>query len=194
MIKNNLIRGIFSTLAGATLWGFSGECGEFLTKNGMTSSYVTPLRLTAAGIILIIFAVITQKDKLSEILKNPKDLATAAFFGLLGVFPSQFFYLATIEHSNAGTATVLQYTGSALIIVYMCLHTLCKRSGDDRFFKSKHDFMHRARECGSIFGNMVFNGFFKFRLHRFFNDTCNGYFAWKNKMIRLCNQTNQSVL
>jgi len=39
----------------------------------------------------------------------------------LGVLPSQFFYLATIEHSNAGTATVLQYTGPAMIIVYMCI-------------------------------------------------------------------------
>ena len=121
MTKNNLMNGIISTLAGATLWGFSGACGEFLTGNGMTASYVTPLRLTTAGLILIVFAFLTQKSKLIELFKNPKDIAVAALFGLLGVFPSQFFYLATIEHSNAGTATVLQYTGPAMIIVYMCI-------------------------------------------------------------------------
>ncbi len=33
----------------------------------------------------------------------------------------QYSYFTTIQHSNAGTATVLQYTGPAMILAYLCL-------------------------------------------------------------------------
>ena len=33
----------------------------------------------------------------------------------------QYAYFTTIQYSNAGTATVLQYTGPAMILVWICL-------------------------------------------------------------------------
>ena len=35
----------------------------------------------------------------------------------------QYSYFQTIEWSNAGTATVIQYLGPALIVVWVCLRT-----------------------------------------------------------------------
>lgn len=40
--------------AGGSLWGFSGACGQFLFQNkGMVSSWLVPVRLLSAGIILL---------------------------------------------------------------------------------------------------------------------------------------------
>jgi drug/metabolite transporter (DMT)-like permease len=45
-------------------------------------------------------------------------------FALLGLAFSQYTYLASIDHSNAGTATVLQYLGPVLIMGLVCLKNL----------------------------------------------------------------------
>ncbi len=42
-------------------------------------------------------------------------------FSIFGMMLCQYSYFTTIQYSNAGTATVLQYTGPALILVYLCV-------------------------------------------------------------------------
>ena len=42
-------------------------------------------------------------------------------FALIGMMLCQYGYFTTIQYSNAGTATVLQYTGPAMILVYLCI-------------------------------------------------------------------------
>ena len=45
--KDNAVRGMFLTLVGGTLWGFSGTCGQFLMQTkGVTSNWLVPIRLT----------------------------------------------------------------------------------------------------------------------------------------------------
>ena len=42
-------------------------------------------------------------------------------FTLIGLFLNQFAYLSTIQETNAGTATVLQYVFPVGILIYSCI-------------------------------------------------------------------------
>lgn len=50
-----------------------------------------------------------------------KDALGILVFGVFGMSMCQFTYFSAIGASNAGTATVLQYTGPVLILIYLSL-------------------------------------------------------------------------
>lgn len=115
------LRGVIITLIGAIGWGFSGACGQYLFENYEIDAYwLTMVRMSFSGIILLSFNFYFERNKSLEILKNKKDLYTLFLFAILGLLPAQLFYLLTISYSNAGTATVLQYIGPVIIMVYVC--------------------------------------------------------------------------
>lgn len=84
---HNNMKGIAFTLFGASLWGFSGSCGQYLfTAYGFDAKWLTSVRMTTAGIILTLFTLIKEREKTFDIFKNKKDLLTLlvlAFAGLL---------------------------------------------------------------------------------------------------------------
>ena len=115
--------GYILTLIGGICWGFSGTCGQnlFMNKNA-SSPWLVPIRMIGAGIILIIFMSFREKGRVLDIWRDRRDICRIIIFGLLGIFSSQFTYFTTIEYSNAGIATVLQYLGPVLIMLILCLH------------------------------------------------------------------------
>ena len=78
-------------------------------------------------------------------------------FAVFGMLPAQYTYFVTIKYSNAGTATVLQYTGPVLIVLYMalrqkrvptkteCLAVLCALFGI--FLLATNGNLHSFRKC-----------------------------------------------
>ena len=50
-------------------------------------------------------------------------------FAMLGLFLNQTAYLQAVYHTNAGTATVLQYLCPILVLAYTCLKNREKPSG-----------------------------------------------------------------
>ena len=105
--KNLQMTGIVMTLAGGVLWGFCGSCGQYLFQyKEVTSGWLVPLRLTFAGLLILV------------LLACREDIL---IFSVFGMMLCQYSYFTTIQYSNAGTATVLQYTGPALILVYLCI-------------------------------------------------------------------------
>jgi len=56
--------------------------------------------------------------------KTRKDAGEILCFGILGMSMCQYTYFTAIGASNAGTATVLQYIGPVIIVVYVSLRTL----------------------------------------------------------------------
>ena len=50
-----------------------------------------------------------------------QDAASILIFGILGMSMCQYTYFTAIGASNAGTATVLQYIGPVLILIYLSL-------------------------------------------------------------------------
>ncbi len=120
MNDRRAIRGMLLTLAGGTLWGFSGTCGQFLMQTkGLTSNWLVPIRLFSAGILLLLICFLRERGRIFAVWK--RDAAGVLIFGILGMSMCQYTYFTAIGESNAGTATVLQYIGPVLIMIYMSL-------------------------------------------------------------------------
>lgn len=121
MLNQEKRKGFIYTTIGAVLWGINGAFAGFLfSKKGITSDWLTPYRLLLAGIFLLIYLYIKDGNRVFNILKNKKDLITVIIFGIFGMLGTQYTYFTTIQHSNAGIATVLQYFGPTLILIYVC--------------------------------------------------------------------------
>ncbi|MBQ9950882.1 MAG: EamA family transporter [Clostridia bacterium] len=122
---NKNTRGILCTLLGGAFWGFSGACGEYLFTNyQVASAWLTTVRMLGAGVVLTAFSLLTKRGRALDVWKVRADAAQLVIFALLGLAFSQYTYLASIDHSNAGTATVLQYLGPVLIMGLVCLKNL----------------------------------------------------------------------
>ena len=118
---SNETQGVFKVFAGGCLWGFSGACGQFLFQNkGMVSSWLVPVRLLSAGIILLLLLGVTRRKAVFDVWRNKKDALHIVLYGLLGMSGCQYAYFTAVQNSNAGTATVLQYLGPALILLWLC--------------------------------------------------------------------------
>ncbi|MDO4322862.1 MAG: EamA family transporter [Lachnospiraceae bacterium] len=121
--RNNIIGMVFAILGGI-LWGVSGVCGQFLFQNKeVTARWLVPIRLSTAGFLLLCFFMIRSREKAMEVWKDKRNARDIVIYGLAGLMFCQFSYFQTIEWSNAGTATVIQYLGPALIVVYVCAST-----------------------------------------------------------------------
>lgn len=119
--KNMHVLGIVLTLLGAGLWGFCGSCGQFLFQyKEVTSAWLVPIRLTSAGALILLFLSVQKGKEVLLVLKEREGRQDILIFAVFGMMLCQYSYFTTIQYSNAGTATVLQYTGPALILVYLC--------------------------------------------------------------------------
>lgn len=114
--------GIFMVFAGGCLWGASGACGQFLFQNkGMVSAWLVPVRLLSAGALLLVLLAMLRGRAVFAVWRNRRDAMHMILYGLLGMSGCQFAYFTAVQYSNAGTATVLQYIGPALILLWICL-------------------------------------------------------------------------
>ena len=119
---DKLVKGRIYTLIGAISWGLSGACGQYLMNDsGVSPIYLTALRMVIAGLVLTLFACLKQPKQFCEVVKSPKIMRRMLFFGIFGLMLCQLTYLFAIHSSNAGTATVLQYTCPILIVIYVSL-------------------------------------------------------------------------
>ena len=111
-------------IIGCTLWGLSGTCGQFLfSEKGIQSGWMVMVRMTVSGIILLAYCILTKNKSLTEIWKNKKDALRLIIFTFCGFLVSQYSYLTAIYYSSAGTATVLQEVGPAIIVFVVCIQT-----------------------------------------------------------------------
>jgi drug/metabolite transporter (DMT)-like permease len=115
------IKGFFLAFIASIFWGVSGVCAQFLfQERGLNATWLVAVRLLAAGMILLPVAMVFGYNPW-HIWKNRKDALALVLFGSLGVLSVQYTYIATIEFSNAATATILQYVGPAMIFAYLAL-------------------------------------------------------------------------
>lgn len=121
-MNNTQIKGILYTLVGGMCWGLSGCFGEYLfSEKGITAIWLVNIRLIFAGTLLVIYSYIKEKDKLKNIFQDKEDFKKLVLFGLIGLMVCQYTYFSAIEHSNAGTATVLQSLNPIMILGYLCI-------------------------------------------------------------------------
>lgn len=107
-------------LIAAILWGISGTCGQFLfQQRGVGVEWLMSVRMLGAGTLLLITALLRKDDHVWTIWHNKEDRRKILVFGILGMLAVQYTYFAAIKHSNAATATILQFSAPVLIAVYL---------------------------------------------------------------------------
>ena len=107
-----------STLVGASLWGFSGTCSQYLLSNyAISSLFITMMRMLGSAALFLPIIAIRNRNAFGEIRADGKALRRFALFGIGGLYGSQVTYVIAIGYTNAGTATVLQSTSIVLIML-----------------------------------------------------------------------------
>ncbi len=126
MVLNDRSKGIFLVLTAALFWGISGTVSQYLFQTlHISTEWLTTVRLISAGFLLIIIAYKKEGNRIFDIWRQKADVLAIVIFGVIGMIGVQYTYLAAITHSNAATATVLQYLGPVLVTSYFVL--LAKR-------------------------------------------------------------------
>ena len=118
---SKIAKGTLLTLVAGIAWGLSGTSGQYLMVHGLPVLVLTNIRLLIAGVLLVLYMLLTNQKKLFEMLKDREAMISLVLFALLGLLLNQFAYLKSIYESNAGTATVLQYVCPVGILAYTCL-------------------------------------------------------------------------
>lgn len=120
-IRSKAVRGTVLTLIGGISWGFSGACGQYLfSVKGIDPHWVTVVRMFTAGLLLFCLVLFKHREQMLGLFRNKKDRWTLIAFSIFGLISCQYTYLLAISYSNAGTATVLQYLGPLLIMIFVC--------------------------------------------------------------------------
>lgn len=119
------VKGACLTMGGAACWGISGCMGQYLfTREGMDSTWLVPIRLLLAGLLLCGFYFIKDRKQLFAPWNwkaDPRNAVDLLVYGLAGVSCCQFLYFLTIQLSTAGVATILQDLSPVLILLVVCV-------------------------------------------------------------------------
>lgn len=109
-------------LLAATLWGVSGTCGQFLFhERAMAVEWLMAVRMLGAGVLLLLMALVRKERSVWAIWRDGRDRRSLLIFGIVGMLTVQYSYFAAIKHSNAATATILQFSAPVLIAIYLAI-------------------------------------------------------------------------
>lgn len=122
MEKREAMRGACIAVIGGIFWGLAGVFGQYLfTYKGLNARWLVSVRLVLAGLLLLTTVLAKQKNDMWRIWKKKQDVFWLGLFAIFGMAGCQLTYYSAVEMSNAGTATVLQYTAPAIIMLYTAL-------------------------------------------------------------------------
>ena len=125
VMNSYILKGMLYIVVGAVLWGFSGMCSQFVQQErNMPAEWVVAMRLTLAGAITVLAAFWQGRVSIFKVFTHTKDTIRLIIFGILGMWLCQYTYFKAIAYAGAGIATVLQYVGPALIILYVSLRRM----------------------------------------------------------------------
>lgn len=119
---NDRSKGVSLVLLAAIFWGVSGTVSQYLFQTlHISTEWLTTVRLLSAGVLLIAIAYKKEGIRIFDIWRQKADILAVIIFGIVGMIGVQYTYLAAITHSNAATATILQYLGPVLVTSYYIL-------------------------------------------------------------------------
>jgi len=114
--------GFLSAIVAAILFGVGGTFAQYLFQNrGINTEWLVTMRLLGAGGVLVLLAAAHDWRAALAVWRDRRDVMQLVLFGIVGMMPVQYTYFAAILASNTATATVLQYTGPAMIAVWLAL-------------------------------------------------------------------------
>ena len=116
------VKGALLTMFGGMCWGVSGCVGQYLfTRQGMDSTWLVPIRLFLAGVILCIYYGVRNWRQLVNPWRSWRNARDLVIYGLAGVSFCQFTYFLTIQLSSAGMGTILQDLSPVIILLVVCI-------------------------------------------------------------------------
>lgn len=119
-MPSSILKGFILAIGAAILWGVSGTFAQFLfQQREVNVEWLITVRMLSTGSILLLFGKFGQRADIGSIWNNKKDTVHLAIFSITGMLAVQYTYFAAIKHSNAATATVLQYAGPVIIAIYL---------------------------------------------------------------------------
>lgn len=122
MERREAMRGACIAVIGGIFWGLAGVFGQYLfTYRGLNARWLVSVRLVLAGLLLLFTVSLKQRSDMWRIWKKKKDVFWLFLFAVFGMAGCQLTYYSSVELSNAGTATVLQYTAPAMIMLYVAV-------------------------------------------------------------------------
>ena len=102
------------------LFGVGGTFAQFLFQHrGVNIDWLVTMRLLFAGPALLLLSAAGGR-RIFEVWRG-RDWAPLVLFGVVGMMPVQYTYMAAINASNTATATVLQFTAPAMVAVWLAL-------------------------------------------------------------------------
>lgn len=121
-MQNQAGKGIAMVLMAASLWGISGTFSQFLFQQQHISvEWLMSVRMLVSGIALVTISAARKNADTFAPWKDKRDAIRLLSFGILGMLTVQYTYFAAIKHSNAATATILQFTSPIMIAVYLAV-------------------------------------------------------------------------
>lgn len=122
LISNSRWFGFASALFAAALWGVSGAFAQFLfIKANFTPQWLVTTKMLISALILLAICIGFRNPNIWKIWSNKKDVISLIAFSIIAMLSVQYTYFVTILHSNAATATVLQYIGPVFIAIFLAL-------------------------------------------------------------------------
>lgn len=119
MKQQNQHIGFIMIISGAALWGLSGPMIQWLFEQANISSMdFLVIRLLLAGSLLLIYHFCTNKQ-IFEIWKTSGYRIQLILFGVIGMLGAQYFFIETINVSNAVTAMLFQFFAPVFITIYV---------------------------------------------------------------------------
>lgn len=110
--------GFVSGIVGATMWGFSGVCSQYLfATSDIASEFLTMVRAIAAALFFTVVILAKYRTVPRQLVHEKRQIIRLVLFGI-ALFGSQIFYVITVSLTNAGTATVLQLSYMIFILGY----------------------------------------------------------------------------
>ena len=115
------LKGIILIISGSMLWGATGPLMEWLLGHTvLTVSFMLTVRLTVAGIVVLVYLMLTRQDIFG--IWQQKIWGRQLFiFGIAGMLGVQYAFVAAINESNAVLATLLQFLAPIFVVAYVSL-------------------------------------------------------------------------
>ena len=121
------LRGYFYIGSAALFWGVSAALGRaaftgHLLPGGVSLAAIDPLILSqsrATISLAVLLPVLFARRGAPALTVPMRDLIRFFLLGILGVAASNYFYYLAIQRTNVATATIIQYTAPAWVLLYM---------------------------------------------------------------------------
>lgn len=112
--------GFVLVIVGAIFWGVGGTVSQWLFENKhLPVTWFVGVRLLVSGLLLILTSFFLEGKKTITIWTDKKAVLKLFVYALLGMLGVQYCFMATIHYGNAAVATLLQYLGPVIIILYL---------------------------------------------------------------------------